>query len=106
VAAAIHARNRCGSCNHIENLGKQPLEQSGKHRVNENDEENLQQACGFVPRIITGLAITPSCSHSGAMPTGPRKARPDDRLRIEPGNLEIPRRAIARLGFALTRAPE
>jgi hypothetical protein len=23
--------------------------------------------------------------HSGAMPTGPRKARPDDRLRIEPG---------------------
>src|SRR3982074_1070837 len=25
-----------------------------------------------------------SC-HSGAMPTGPRKARPDDRLRIEPG---------------------
>src|SRR5450631_1783349 len=23
--------------------------------------------------------------HSGAMPTGPREARPDDRLRIEPG---------------------
>src|SRR3984893_8223341 len=23
--------------------------------------------------------------HSGAMPTGPRKARPDDRLRIDPG---------------------
>src|ERR1017187_10220900 len=38
------------------------------------------------------------------MPTGPRKARPDDRLRIEPqmcnctsGNLEIPRCAIAHL---------
>src|SRR6266566_2006274 len=25
------------------------------------------------------------CRHSGAMPTGPRDARPDDRLSIEPG---------------------
>jgi hypothetical protein len=25
-----------------------------------------------------------SSRHSGAMPTGPREARPDDRLRIEP----------------------
>ena len=44
--------------------------------------------------------------HSGAMPPGPREARPDDRLRIEPqmrncasGNLEIP-------GSALRTAPE
>jgi hypothetical protein len=29
-------------------------------------------------------------SHSGAMPTGPRKARPDDRLRIEPGISRFP----------------
>jgi len=28
--------------------------------------------------------------HSGAMPTGPRKARPDDRLRIEPGISRFP----------------
>src|SRR5438128_405002 len=28
--------------------------------------------------------------HSGAMPTGPRKARPDDRLRIEPGVSDHP----------------
>jgi hypothetical protein len=44
--------------------------------------------------------------HSGAMPPGPREARPDDRLRIEPqmrncasGNLEIP-------GSSLRDAPE
>jgi hypothetical protein len=30
-------------------------------------------------------AKRPRLRHSGAMPTGPRKARPDDRLRIEPG---------------------
>jgi hypothetical protein len=29
---------------------------------------------------VTGLP-----RHSGAMPMGPREARPDDRLRIEPG---------------------
>jgi hypothetical protein len=34
-------------------------------------------------------AETPS-RHSGAMPTGPRKARPDDRLRIEPGISRFP----------------
>ncbi|HWN78939.1 MAG TPA: hypothetical protein VNN81_13900, partial [Bradyrhizobium sp.] len=28
--------------------------------------------------------------HSGATPTGPRKARPDDRLRIEPGISRFP----------------
>jgi hypothetical protein len=28
--------------------------------------------------------------HSGAMPTGPREARPDDRLRIEPGISRFP----------------
>src|SRR5271170_6492892 len=27
--------------------------------------------------------------HSGAMPTGPREARPDDRLRIEPGSSSL-----------------
>src|SRR4030088_3131090 len=29
--------------------------------------------------------------HSGATPTGPRKARPDDRLRVEPGiSIKLP----------------
>jgi len=42
--------------------------------------------------------------HSGAMPTGPRKARPDDRLRIEPGNLEMVR-ANARPGTTCFRIP-
>jgi len=43
VARATHAII-CSICaNHIENVGKQPLEQGGKYRVNENDEENL---CG------------------------------------------------------------
>jgi hypothetical protein len=31
------------------------------------------------------LVIALSSRHSGAMPTGPRETRPDDRLRIEPG---------------------
>jgi hypothetical protein len=39
VAVAIQARIRCDLRNHIENLGKRALEQSGKHCVNENDEE-------------------------------------------------------------------
>jgi hypothetical protein len=39
---------------HIENVGKQPLEQSGKYRVNGNDEENFLPADKNVTRIITG----------------------------------------------------
>jgi hypothetical protein len=39
------------------------------------------------PRIIwfNFHQTAKSDRHSGAMPTGPREARPDDRLRIEPG---------------------
>jgi hypothetical protein len=57
--------------NQIENLGKRPLEQSGKHHVNENDED-IFAACGFDPRIIAGFGVTvdlesaPSSYHSGA----------------------------------------
>jgi hypothetical protein len=54
VAAEIQARIRCGLPNPIENLGKRPLEQSGKHHVNENDEEILRHG-GFDPRIVTGF---------------------------------------------------
>src|SRR6266849_171366 len=50
--------------------------------------------------IVTDVgdaAKRPRLRHSGAMPTGPRKARPDDRLRIEPGISRFPRCAIAHL---------
>src|SRR6266852_9473202 len=43
--------------------------------------------------IVTDVgdaAKRPRLRHSGAMPTGPRKARPDDRLRIEPGIQRFP----------------
>jgi hypothetical protein len=35
---------------HIENVGKQRLEQSGKYRVNENDEELLRRV-NFVAAV-------------------------------------------------------
>jgi hypothetical protein len=81
VAPEIQARIRCDLPNHIENLGKRALEQSGKHRVNENDEE-IFGSRGFDARVITGM-----CDHKSfrAMPTRPREARTDDRLRIERG---------------------
>jgi hypothetical protein len=45
--------------------------------------------------MVCGIFIL-SSRHSGAMPTGLRRARPDDKLRIEPGisidfhSIEIP----------------
>jgi hypothetical protein len=45
----------CGFCgDHFENVGKQPLQQSGKYRVNENDEENF--ASVFLPASFRGDA--------------------------------------------------
>jgi hypothetical protein len=38
---------------HIESVGKQPLEQSGKYRVNENDEEIFSRRADF-PASIRG----------------------------------------------------
>jgi hypothetical protein len=66
---------------HIENVGKQPLEQSGKYRVNGNDEEN------FLPhaRITTGVAIASA---------------------VIPGRCEASNPESRDSGFALTRAPE
>jgi hypothetical protein len=40
--------------NHIENVGKQALEQSGKHRVNKNDEEKLSRRANFSRRRCGG----------------------------------------------------
>jgi hypothetical protein len=43
VARATHAMN-CGVCaGRIEHVGKRPHQQSGKYRVNENDEEKLSR---------------------------------------------------------------
>jgi hypothetical protein len=39
--------------NYIENLGKRPLEQSGKHRVNENDEEIFRHV-DLIPALLRG----------------------------------------------------
>jgi hypothetical protein len=45
----------CGFCgDHFENVGKQPLQQSGKYRVNENDEEFF--ASVFLPVSFRGDA--------------------------------------------------
>jgi hypothetical protein len=44
VARATHATIGSKRAAHIENLGKQALERSGKYRVNKNDEENFQTA--------------------------------------------------------------
>ena len=38
--------------------------------------------------VIASEATQSVRRHSGAMPTGPRNARPDDKLRIEPGMTE------------------
>jgi hypothetical protein len=54
VAPGIHARIRCDWSDYIENLGKQPLEQSGKHHVNENDEEILRRV-ELIPASLRGF---------------------------------------------------
>jgi hypothetical protein len=35
----LHARHRAIFADRIENVGKRPLDESGKYPVNENDEE-------------------------------------------------------------------
>jgi hypothetical protein len=39
VSCATHAIICLDGADHFENVGKQPLQQSGKYRVNENDEK-------------------------------------------------------------------
>jgi hypothetical protein len=40
VARVLHASCRSGFAKRIESVGKQALDESGKHPVNEDDEEN------------------------------------------------------------------
>src|SRR5258708_38634374 len=58
--------------------------------------------------IVTDVgdaAKRPRLRHSGAMPTGPRKARPDDRLRIEPGISRFPDARLRISGLVLAHPP-
>jgi hypothetical protein len=57
VARAIHARNRCVCFGHIENVGKQALEQSGKYPVNEIDEEIFRRALSFSTRRYGSIVM-------------------------------------------------
>jgi len=41
VACATHATIGSNGTGHIEDVGKQALERSGKYRVKENDEEKI-----------------------------------------------------------------
>ena len=49
------------------------------------------------------LEVTVLCRHSGAMPPGPRKARPDDRLSIGPESREPRERSLRLSGLTCAR---
>jgi len=59
-----------GSAGYIEKLGKRRLEQGGKYRVNENDEDG--NCCKIVSRVTAGGG-------------GPVKMRSCDRSIVIPG---------------------
>jgi hypothetical protein len=62
-----HARNPRLLRVSVEKIGKWRLDQDGKYRVNENDEENLLQESKIAFRIITGRSDrTPPYSFSDA----------------------------------------
>jgi hypothetical protein len=67
----------------IENVGKQPLEQSGKYRVNENDEE-IFRGVRIFPRIDTGFQSHYGLSNRTIKPSFQGDAKHRTR------NLEIP----------------
>jgi hypothetical protein len=54
VARATHATICSKRAAHIENVGKQTLERSGKYRVNENDEGNFRTAKDVEARNKSG----------------------------------------------------
>jgi hypothetical protein len=78
VSGATHARI-CGFCGeHFENVGKQPLQQSGKYRVNENDEENFRERifASVIPGRCASIELWCAIAHL-------RTSRfPDAQLRI------------------------
>ena len=60
-------------------------------RIAPRDREGVcgEGVCGLEFDVVAARK-RPRHRHSGAMPTGPRNARPDDRLRIEPGISRFP----------------
>jgi hypothetical protein len=52
---------------HIENIGKRALEQSGKYRVNKNDEENFGSIV-MAGLVRTGPGMTPSLVRADLTP--------------------------------------
>jgi hypothetical protein len=65
VACAHHARNRAGLPQRIRSLGKQARDESGKHPVNEDHEENVAGS-----RVTTGQV-----DRASACPTPGESAR-------------------------------
>jgi hypothetical protein len=56
VVRAGYTQAGAGVCgHHIENIGKRALEQSGKHRVNKNDEESF----GMTSRLTSSFRDAP-----------------------------------------------
>jgi hypothetical protein len=64
-----------------------PRPQGGERSINGSgaSRRGIANACLNCDLMSLRRVKRPTLRHSGAMPTGPRKARPDDRLRIEPG---------------------
>jgi hypothetical protein len=55
VARATHATICSKRAAHIEKVGKQALERSGKYRVNENDEGNSGSRKTWMPGTSPGM---------------------------------------------------
>jgi hypothetical protein len=68
VSRATQAITRAFRVDHIESAGKQPLQKSGKHRVNKIDEE--------IPRGFRDDARNEARLISRKKQSGPRLARP------------------------------
>ncbi|MCA6118608.1 hypothetical protein J6524_27565 [Bradyrhizobium sp. WSM 1738] len=61
MARVLHARHRTVFADRMRNVGKRPLDESGKYLVNEDDEEIFAQMSGIVsrerPRVPTHSVV-------------------------------------------------
>jgi hypothetical protein len=74
VSRATHAIARSFRVDHIESAGKQRLQQSGKYRVNKNDEEFFAGS-GVISRVdlaVGNEGPNPTTRHHRACPGDPR----------------------------------
>ncbi|MDI1267081.1 MAG: hypothetical protein PS018_27840 [bacterium] len=67
MACVHHARERTAFADHMESVGKRALDESGKHPVNENDEEISRVNTGTRLRVIASEAKQSISRHSGWM---------------------------------------